>query len=151
MYKGNFTFVSSLSNQGQARQQDIDYMLTGKIRKPDHVPFDVDSDIPEYGISVKSSRFTLVSAARVYGETFDEIWNEYARRVHSKWFCYATATGEAYFMNLEEFESFVRAFCTVERESSKNGGGLKIRCKKESKAMLTWLSAAQGGGLKSPQ
>lgn len=142
MYKGNFTFVSSLSNQGQARQQDVDYMLTGKIRKPDHVPFDVDSDIPEFGISVKSSRFTLVSAARVHGETFDEIWNEYARRVHSKWFCYATATGEAYFMNLEEFESFVRAFCTVERESSKNGGGLKIRCKKESKAMLTWLAAA---------
>ena len=30
MYKKNFTFVSSLSNQGQARQQDIDYMLTGK-------------------------------------------------------------------------------------------------------------------------
>ena len=35
MYKGNFTFVSTLSNQGQARQQDVDYMLTGKIRKPD--------------------------------------------------------------------------------------------------------------------
>ena len=67
MYKGNFTFVSSLSNQGQARQQDVDYMLTGKIRKPDNVPFDMDSDIPEFGVSVKSSRFTLVSAARVHG------------------------------------------------------------------------------------
>lgn len=142
MYARNFEFVSTYSNKGQARQQDVDFMLTGKIRKADHVPFDMDSDIPEYDCSVKASRFTLVSANVVRGNDFDSIWNEYAERVHSTLFCYATENGTAYFMDIAEFESFVRTFCTLQKESSKNGGGMKIRCKSESKAMLQWLAAA---------
>lgn len=40
--------VSMLSNPGQAKQQDLAFALTGEIRKPDAVRFDMDSDIPEF-------------------------------------------------------------------------------------------------------
>ena len=48
--------------------------------------------------------------------------------------------GECYEMNLPEFKQFVYAFCHTERESEKNGGAMKIRCRKESKKMLAWLA-----------
>ena len=43
-------------------------------------------------------------------------------------------------MNIDEFESFVYMFGYMAKESDKNGGGWKIRCKHESKKMVRWLS-----------
>lgn len=137
----NFGSAMYPKNWGCAAQVNYDNYKTGKIRKHDHVPFDKDSDIPEIKASVKSSNFTLASANVLAGETFDEQWSDYKKRVHSSLFVYVTKTGLAYEMTLKEFEEFVLLFCGFERESQKNGGGMKIRCRKETKKMLKWFEA----------
>lgn len=136
-----FNHVSTLSNAGQAAQQNLDFAITGKIRKPDNVPFDMDSDIPEYGISVKSARFTLVSASALSATTFEGQLAEYIERVHSREIAYVTKSDVAYIMTLPEFVTFCTLFCTMQKESEKNGGGYKVRCKTESKKMLAWFEA----------
>lgn len=131
--------VSNYKNAGQRAQQDLDYALTGHMRHADCVPFDMDSDIPELAMSVKSSRFTLVSAKRVHADTFDGIWNEYATRVHSERFAYVSKSMVVYEMNLDEFRQFVYEFCTLQKQSEKCGGQMTIRCKDETKKMVCWL------------
>ena len=75
-------------------------------------------------ISIKSARFTLMSGA------FCEGLNTVS---------YVTKDFTVYQMNLDEFKCFVYEFCGLEKESEKNGGGSKVRCKSESKALLRWL------------
>lgn len=108
----------------------------------DNGAYDKGSDI-ETGtanISVKASSFTLMSGSLCQGlEDFDAIWNLFKSRVHSDTFAYVTQEYEVYEMNLNEFEKFVYTFCTTERESKKNGGRTKIKCRKESGKMLRWL------------
>lgn len=108
----------------------------------DSVAYDKGSDIEAPGVngSVKSSKFTLMSGSLCEGLTdFDSIWNLYANRVHSTSFMYITNDYVMYTMNLNEFKTFVYAFCGLEKESSKNGGAMKIRCRAESKKMIQWL------------
>lgn len=94
-----------------------------------------------HGYSIKASGFSLMSASLCEGRnTFAGIWNLYADRVHSDRFVYVTKTEMAYEMNLQEFGEFIHEFGYLEKESTKNGGGLKIRCRKESKKMLAWLA-----------
>lgn len=105
--------------------------------------YDKDSDCNagDMHISVKSSAFTLMSGSLCEGrDTFDGIWELYAERTHSNTFAYITEDYTCYMMNLEEFKRFVYTFCRTERESEKNGGALKIRCRKESAKMLSWLA-----------
>ena len=133
--------ISTLSNAGQARQQDLTYALTGEIRKPDAVPFDMDSDIPEFSISVKSARFTLASASALSATTFDGQLNEFSERVHSEKFAYVTKNNMVYIMDKMEFLDFCHEFCGWEQDSNKNGGAYKVRCRKESKRMIKWVQA----------
>lgn len=133
--------ISMLSNAGQAKQQDLTYALTGEIRKPDAVPFDMDSDIPEFSISVKSARFTLASASALSATTFEGQLNEFSERVHSEKFAYVTKDNMVYIMNKVEFLDFCHEFCGWEQESKTNGGAYKVRCRKESKRMIKWLQA----------
>ena len=133
--------ISTLSNAGQAKQQDLTYALTGEIRKPDAVPFDMDSDIPEFSISVKSSRFTLASASALSATTFEGQLDEFSARVHSEKFAYVAKDNMVYIMNKVEFLDFCHEFCGWEQESKKNGGAYKVRCRKESKRMIKWLQA----------
>lgn len=126
-------------NFGNHAEQALAYTLTGEIRKHDHVPFYMDSDIPEYGMSVKASGFTLASAKVNHGDTFDEKLADFVKRVHSVKFAYVTADMVAYVMNLTEFVEFIKTFCYMDKESSRNGGGYKIKCKHESKKMVRWL------------
>jgi len=104
--------------------------------------YDKDSDV-NFGtrhISVKSSGFSLMAGSLCEGLTeFDAIWNLYETKAHSNEWCYVTADFTGYFMNREEFKSFVYSFCTTEKESAKNGGAVKIRCRKETAKMLRWL------------
>jgi len=105
--------------------------------------YDKDSDCNagDMHISVKSSGFTLMSGSLCEGrESFDEIWDLYESRVHSNLFAYITDDYTCYMMNLSEFKQFVYSFCRTERESEKNGGQMKIRCRKESEKMLRWLA-----------
>ena len=130
------------SNWGNHCEQALAYTLTGEIRKHDHHSFDKDSDIPEANMSVKSSGFTLASAKVNHGDTFDEKLADFAARVHSDKFAYVTEDFIAYIMTLDEFLNFIRLFCYWDKESSKNGGGHKIKCRKETKRMRTWLAAS---------
>ena len=45
----------------------------------------------------------------------------------------------AYVMNKSEFEEFLRTFAYMDRDSKKNGGLTKIKCRKESQKMLNWF------------
>ena len=118
--------------------------LMGVTRtKHDSKAYDRDSDVVagDMRISVKSSAFTLMAGSLCEGlDTFDGIWNLYASKTHSNTFAYVTADFTAYMMNVAEFKQFVYTFCHLERESEKNGGALKIRCRKESGKMLRWLA-----------
>lgn len=114
-----------------------------KRMKHDSSAYDRDSDVNagDTRISVKTSAFTLMAGSLCEGlEDFDSIWNLYESRVHSNMFAYVTLQGLCYMMNIAEFKSFVYAFCKTERESEKNGGAMKIRCRKESGKMLRWLA-----------
>ena len=102
----------------------------------DSSSYDKSSDliVDNMNISIKASAFTLMSGTLCEGRTtFDEIWKLYESRVHSDHFAYITADFDVYMMNKDEFKTFVYEFCTTERESSKNGGAMKIRCRKETK------------------
>ena len=102
-----------------------------------------DLSIGERHISVKSARFTLMSGRYCGGKTtVAEILDIYTANTHSNEFVYVTKAFEAYYMNIIEFAAFVMAFCTTQKESSKNGGAVKVRCKSETKAMLEYLEAA---------
>lgn len=109
--------------------------------------YDKGSDVEagEMLISVKTSAFTLMSGSLCEGlETYNDIWNLYMERTHSNLWAYITADYQVYMMNRDEFTAFCSEFCKTERESQKNGGAMKIRCKKESKKMLAWLAAHVG-------
>jgi hypothetical protein len=129
------------SNRGIHCEQALAFTLTGEIRKHDHVPFHMGSDIPEFNMSVKSSGFTLASGKINMGETFDEKLADFFGRVHSDKFAYVTVSMVAYIMDRNEFEQFLRTFGYMDRDSQKNGGLLKVKCRKESKKMLKWFEA----------
>lgn len=100
-----------------------------------------DLCVGNMAMSIKASRFSLMSATLCGGcEDFDGIWSIYEANTHSNCFVYGAKTGTAYVMNIVEFKQFVYAFCTLTRESQHNGGGVKIRCRAESKKMLDWLN-----------
>lgn len=110
----------------------------------DHTPYDKgsDLDIADKHISIKASRFTLMSGRLCEGhEDFDGIWSLYAERVHSNCFIYVTADFVAYEMNLDEFKKFVYTFGILSRDSKKNGGKVKIAGRPESGKMRKWLAA----------
>lgn len=102
-----------------------------------------DLSIGERHISVKAARFSLMSGIYSNGRTtVAEILDIFMANTHSNEFVYVTKAFEAYYMNITEFAAFVMTFCTAQRESSKNGGAVKVRCKHETKAMLEYLEAA---------
>jgi len=131
-------------NAGQVRELAYATICGESGHKFDNVPYNRGSDVNagHRHISVKSSKFTLMSGSLCEGRTsFDAIWNLYSMKVASNEWTYITKDGTAYEMNKDEFKSFVYEFCGLEKESAKNGGAYKIRCKAESKKMLQWLEA----------
>ena len=93
------TINRTYANWGAHCEQALAFTLTGEIRKHDHVPFDKDSDIPEYNMSVKSSGFTLASAKVNHGETFEEKVTDFFARVHSTIFAYVANDFTVLFQN----------------------------------------------------
>lgn len=130
-------------NAGIAREWALCHYYNIDRTAHDSVPYDKGSDLDtgDKHISVKASGFTLMAGNLCHGrDTFDSIWNLYAENVHSNTFDYVTEDYMVYEMSLAEFKRFVYAFGSLEHESEKNGGALKIRCRKESKKMLRWLA-----------
>lgn len=136
--------ISDSKNAGIAREHDLCAYYGIERTKHDNSNYATDSDINynDLHISVKASGFSLMSGSLCKGcKTFDEIWDLYEHSVHSNAFAYVTTTYNVYIMNLATFKEFIYRFAGLEHESAKNGGGLKIKCRKESKKMIDWLNA----------
>lgn len=133
-----------VKNNGTRREWTVCAYAGIERTKHDRTPYDKGSDV-EIGtrhISIKASKFTLMSGSLCEGKTeFTDIWELYSRKVHSNEWCYMTEDFTAYFMGKDEFKEFVYKFCKVEKESQKNGGYSKIRCKEETAEMREWLRA----------
>lgn len=136
--------TTTIKNKGILREWALAAYYGIDRTTHDHVRYDQGSDISVNGkdISIKSDRFTLMSGNLCNGiKTFDGIWNLYRQNVHSNTFAYVTADMVVYEMDIEEFQQFVFRFCSLQKESEKNGGGMKIRARHESKTMLAWLDS----------
>ena len=132
-----------VTNNGDRREWAVcAYMGINRV-KHDSTAYDKNSDVNvgDRHISIKANKFSLMSGTMCEGKTeFDAIWNLYADKKHSNEWCYMTEDFTAYFMNEAEFKNFVYRFCHVERDSKKNGGHSKIKCGRETQAMLQWLA-----------
>ena len=130
------------ANRGDAREWALCKYYNVNREAHDSSSYKDNSDINIDGkhISVKSSGFTLMSGKLCGGlQDFNEIWNLFEQNVHSNVFAYVTKTFTVYEMNMNEFKAFMYTFGYLEKESEKNGGQLKIRCRKESQKMEKWL------------
>ena len=130
------------ANAGIAREWALCRHYMVERTAHDHTPYNKGSDLDlgDKHISIKASAFTLMAGSLCHGEeTFDGIWAIYEADVHSNCFDYITLDFTVYEMTLDEFKQFVYAFGRLERESSQNGGQIKIKCRKESGKMLRWL------------
>lgn len=129
-------------NAGDAREWAVCARLGVERTAHDAQAYDKASDVEAngHGYSVKASGATLMSGNLCNGlEDFEAIWNLFADNTHSDRFVYVAINWKAYEMSLAEFGEFVHQFGRCERESSKNGGAMKIRLRKESSKMVTWL------------
>jgi hypothetical protein len=76
----------------------------------------------------------------IKGDTVAEQLAYYMERTASKKVLYVTKDYKGYEMDMDEFAEFVTEFGYITRDSQKNGGGLKVMAKSESKKMLQWLA-----------
>lgn len=127
------------ANFGNHAEQCLTYMLTGELRTHDHIRYDKGSDIPEFHMSVKSAKFTLMSGNLCESQDFDGIVEEFFQKTASEQFAYVTQDMIAYIMTATEFKEFVYNFCRLERESSQNGGRYKVKMRMESKKVIEFL------------
>lgn len=141
MFTNQYQAVSTARQKGDRAQQNAEFFHMGKISRHDDRRWYMASDLEQIKASVKADGFSLADARTNMGETFDEKWADFRKRVASRLFIYVTAENTAYYMNIDEFETFVKKWCYLSTESSKNGGGKKIRCKHESQKMRDWLAA----------
>ena len=136
------TIERTYANNGQHAEQVLAYTPTHEIRKHDKVPFDKGSDIPEFKMSVKSSKASLMSGNCCTKDTKEGIIEEFLNRTASKCFAYVLEDFSlAYVMNATEFAEFCREFSGMSRESSKNGGKAKVRFYKENNRTREWLAS----------
>ena len=131
-------------NQGDAREWA--YALTFGINRTRHDSGDyrTSADIETAGrrISVKSGAFSLMSPKQCEGETTMEgIWAVYERTTCATEHAYITDDYQVFTMDEAEFKEFVFTFASVQRESTANKGGLKIKAGHETKKRLAWLMA----------
>lgn len=136
------TIERTYSNNGMHAEQVLAYTLTHEIRKHDRVPFDKGSDIPEFHMSVKSSKASLMSGNYCTKSTKEGIIEEFIERSASSCFAYVLEDfSMAYVMNRNEFTEFCNLFSGLSRESSKNGGKIKVQIYKENHRTREWLAS----------
>lgn len=130
--------VSTASKQADRKEDDFRYAVTGvSTNKHDSIEFSKGCDVLDY--SIKTSHASLPSTLN--GETIaDKLADMYKRDAANK-YVYISDDNIAYIMNKCEFTAFVFAFGRLERDSQKNGGGMKVRLLRESTRMLAWLNA----------
>ena len=142
MYKFNLNANTETANGGINKEWAVCQYYGIERHTHDNGSYDVASDVEvgDLHISVKSSGFTLMSGSKCRGcKTFEGIWRRYYKNAHSNTWAYVDNDFNCYIMNKKEFSKFVHTFGRLERESTKNGGDLKIKSLKESKKMVSWL------------
>ena len=129
-------------NNGNAKEWTLCEYYGIHRRKPDRTPYYKGSDI-ELGymnISVKTPTASLMSGSLCIGcKTFEGIWRRYRKNTHSDTFAVVTNDFDAFLMDINKFSKFVHKFGYRDRESKKNGGGIKIKFHSESKEMIEWF------------
>ena len=121
------------TNGGEFAEAVTKSVLGFEATKDANSRYDLASDINELQASVKSSRFTLVNM--VLADTFEESLERYFETVHSTQWIYTIViddTAVLYWMNAEEFKSFVETFCFFNERKA-------IRCKATSGKMIKWF------------
>lgn len=127
-------------NRGQYKQKYVDFALTGMVRENDHVPYNMGCDIEEYGVSVKSEKFTLMSGGLCNAQDFNGIIAEYFSNTASDTIAYVDRNLDIYIMSNAQFEQFLISFAVLARESKRNGGRYKVRMRTESRKVQLWLN-----------
>lgn len=125
-----FDYLNNYRNHGQDAEQSVRFTLTGEVVKADNLRHDFGADCLNY--QIKSARATVCKGTDL---------KAYLDLDAATAYIYADNDGTAWIMNREEYESFCTEFGSVQADSRKNGGDLKIRLKSESKAMKEWLKA----------
>lgn len=128
MTKFFFEYLNNYRNHGQDAEQSIRKALTGETVKADNLAHDKGADC--MGYQIKSARATVCKGTDIRAYLATDMATEYI---------YGTNDGTAYVMSRTEYIEFVEIFGTVTRESTANGGAVKIRLKSESTALLTYL------------
>lgn len=138
MEKLALTRVSTARKQADRKEDDFRYAMTGiATHKHDSVEFSKSADVLDY--SVKTSHASLPSTLK--GETIVDKLNDMYKRDYANKYVYISDNNDAYIMDKREFTAFVTKFGRLERDSQKNGGGMKVRLLRESSRMLAWLNA----------
>lgn len=128
----NLHFDRQYKNAGQHAEQAFRFTMTGTLFKADNLPHTLGGDCGN--IQIKSARATVCKGTDL---------DAYLAIDGAERYAYITEDFQtAYIMSREEYREFVKAFGTVTRESTKNGGAEKIRLKHESKEMREWLERA---------
>lgn len=130
--------VSKAIKQADRKEDDFRFAMTGSCaHKHDSVEFSKGADVLDY--SIKTSHASLPSTLK--GETIADKLEDMYKRDYANKYVYISDDNIAYIMNKCEFTAFVLAFGRLERDSQKNGGGMKVRLLRESTRMLAWLNA----------
>lgn len=122
------------SNHGQHAEQVARYTLTGVICKADNKPFTVGADCLD--IQIKSARATICKGLDIKKHLELDSASRYGYVVKD--------FSVMYIMSKAEYLEFCNLFATVTRESTRNGGAVKLRLKDETRAMLKWLADSIG-------
>jgi len=121
-------------NGGEFAEVVTKSVLGYEAHKDANTPYDKGSDLEELNASIKSSRFTLTTTK--LGESFNEVINRYFETVHSTLWIYTVViedTATLYYMNADEFKSFLNTFATFATDRK------VIRGKETSVTMIKWL------------
>lgn len=122
-------------NNGQHLEQVARYNLLGTIEKADNVPATKAGDITfnGYEYQVKSQKATVAKG------TYKDFCEFVDNADKADKYLFITLSLTAYEMNKQEYKEFIKLFGSQGRASSKNGGGLVLRIKPESKKMIEYL------------
>lgn len=129
-------FVPALNanyNCGQLDDIVANNVASGEIRRPDSVPFDKGSDIPEWRASVKSKGCSLLGLEGEY--TRAELLQIYAERDASTWYIWVeevtARTMTAYVMNRAEMMELAKLFAKLDSQKDKDGKVIKSKLRVE--------------------
>lgn len=121
--------VQYAHNKGNHAEQAFEFAVTGKISPANNRPHTAGGDVLQY--QVKSPKASVCRGTNLDAYLDEDGAQEYA-------FVNKDVT-IAYIMDRAEWTAFVKTFGYKTRESTKNGGGEKIRLLDESKRMVQYL------------